>query len=189
MAKGKKKIRPIDTAPLGSTPIDIETFIDGIDANYKAGEYDEELEQELAPTEVNNIRKVDTIYDVLIDVFHQAADEFAVRNGGIGRFYLTIKPQAFQEGDYVAIITMSLNYQSVVSGGQLVCEKKFGLVTLEQLSEDNWKASLVKEMITELFSITSLFIEAKKDVKHSDVIKMKVREGDKRRKEESKKKE
>ena len=186
MAK-KGKIRPIDTAPMGSTPIDIETFIAGIDLGMENGEFDNEIEQELMPSEDDEgLRRKDTIYDAFMDVFHQAADGWQQRshkNGGTGsRFFLTIKPQAYNEGEYVALISMTLNYQSVTTGGQMVCEKKFGVRALDDLSRDDWKISLLGEMIIELFAITSLFIDAKKGVTKKENVIAQIREGEKKRK-------
>jgi hypothetical protein len=185
----KRKIRrgkaPV---PMGAQEVDIETFIAGIDNAYQAGEFDEEIEaeHELAPSkDEEGRRKEDTIYDVLLNVFHDAASNWSARSKDTGvpsKFFITIQPSAQPQGKYIGSICMALHF-SCMGRGQRVCEKHYGLVTMQDLHKDDWKVSLVQEMITELFGITSIFIQTKWRVSHSDVVKYQVKKGEAKRKD------
>jgi hypothetical protein len=188
MAKSSKprKKRQEPSIPLGMTPVDIDTFIAGIDASMANGEFDddlEEMERELVPSEPEEKRE-DTVFDVMLAVFYDAArawNEKSIKTDNPSNFKLIIQPQPYTEGEYAVIISMKLLFQNAI-GGLLVCEKKYGCVALNDLQKDDWKIALLREMITELFGMTSLFIQAKQSINTSDILKYQVRKGDNKRK-------
>lgn len=189
MAKSKAPRKKRNTGvPLGATPVDMETFIAGIDNAYNSGEFDEEIaeeHQELQQTlDEKGTPKVDTLYDVLIDVFQKAADDWAKKSAVTGfpsKFFISIKPVPKQEGEYAAIICMALHY-SCMGRGKLICEKFYGCRTFEDFKKDDWKAVLVQSMITELFGISALFLQAKEGISSSDIMKVQIQKGAKKAK-------